>query len=116
MTNLEMDSILISIKKVLGLGPDDREFDSDIIMHINTVFVTLNQIGVGPASGFVISDDTSMWNDFTDGNLNIENVKTYIYFKVKLMFDPPMGSIVTDSINRMASELEWRLANPTNNN
>lgn len=103
-----MDSILTSIKKMLGIAEDYTHFDQDIIIHINTAFMTLNQLGVGPFEGFSIHDSTSKWNDFTS-ETNLEAVKTYVYIKVKLVFDPPSSGIVTDSLKDTAAELEWRL-------
>lgn len=105
-----MDSILNSIKKLLGIAEEYEHFDSDIIIHINSVFMILNQIGVGPAEGFSIQDKTSTWEDFTKGELSVESVKTYVYLKVRLIFDPPSSSSVIESINRQISELEWRLS------
>lgn len=106
-----MESILTSIKKLLGIAEDYEHFDSDIIIHINSVFMTLNQIGIGPESGFSINDKFKTWNDYVDisTNVDLNAIKTYIYLKVKLLFDPPMSSIVTESINRMISELEFRI-------
>lgn len=107
-----MESILTSIKKLLGIGEDYEEFDQDIIIHINTVLVALTQMGIGPEEGFVISDRTTLWSDFIPDNMvKVENVKTYVYLKVKMVFDPPASSAVADAINRNASELEWRLTN-----
>lgn len=107
-----MESILTSIKKLLGIGEDYEEFDQDIIIHINTVLVALTQMGIGPEEGFVISDRTALWSDFIPDNMvKVENVKTYVYLKVKMIFDPPASSAVADAINRNASELEWRLTN-----
>ena len=107
-----MESILTSIKKLLGIGEDYEEFDQDIIIHINTVLVALTQMGIGPEEGFVISDHTALWSDFIPDNMvKVENVKTYVYLKVKMIFDPPASSTVADAINRNASELEWRLTN-----
>lgn len=104
-----MESILLSIKKLLGITEDYKHFDVDIIMHINSVFPTLRQLGVGPTNGFTISDEQALWTDFLGESNNLEDVKTYVYLKVKLIFDPPLSSVVTDSINRMLSELEWRI-------
>lgn len=104
-----MDSILSSVKKMLGLTEEYDYFDPDIIMHINSVFMILNQLGVGPQNGFSISDKTSTWGEYLSDNSNLEAVKTYMYMKVRLMFDPPLSSAVTDAINRNISELEWRL-------
>lgn len=104
-----MESILTSIKKMLGISEEYEHFDPDIIMHINSVFMILTQMGVGPSEGFTIKDKTSKWTDFVSDITKIESVKSYIYLKVKLLFDPPLSSSVTESINRMISELEWRL-------
>lgn len=104
-----MDSILTSIKKLLGISEDYTQFDDDVIMHINTVFLNLTQLGVGPAEGFTIEDDTADWEDFIDDNIQLQAVKSYMYLKVKLLFDPPLSSAVIESTNRMIAELEWRL-------
>lgn len=107
---MQMDeSILTSIKKLLGITEDYEHFDQDIIMHINSVMMILNQLGVGPTNCFSISDKTSIWSDFLSEETNLESVKTYIYLKVRLLFDPPSNSYVIDSINRMINEFEWRL-------
>lgn len=104
-----MDSILDSIKKLLGIAPEYTAFDSDIIMHINSVFFILSQLGIGPADGFSIADKTAVWTDFVPNIANLEALKTYVYLKVKLLFDPPSSSAVADATNRQISELEWRL-------
>lgn len=171
-----MESILTSVKKLLGITEDYKHFDTDIILHINTVFMVLNQLGVGPSEGFSIEDDTSVWTDFISTNAyykaehgidtdtkaemfaptkeiidaailsanqidtgfytttgekvyhastlsgidvfyyvsvanpsQLEAVKSYVYLKVKLLFDPPLSSSVIEATNRMISELEWRL-------
>lgn len=104
-----MESILTSIKKLLGIEEDYTHFDPDIIMHINSVFTILNQLGVGPPEGFRIEDDLTTWNDYTENNLLYESVKTYIYLKVRLLFDPPASSSLIEVMNRQISELEWRL-------
>ena len=102
-------SILTSIKKMLGVAEDYTEFDEDIITHINSVFLNLTQLGVGPEEGFMIDDDTAVWEDFIDDSIQLQAVKTYMYLKVKLLFDPPLSSSVTESFTRMIAELEWRL-------
>ena len=102
-------SILTSIKKMLGVAEDYTEFDEDIITHINSVFLNLTQLGVGPEEGFMIEDGTAVWEDFINDSVQLQAVKTYVYLKVKLLFDPPLSSSVTESINRMIAELEWRL-------
>ena len=104
-----MESILTSIKKLLGITEEYDQFDPDIIMHINSVFMILTQLGVGPAEGFSIEDDTAVWTDFIQNAKKLESVKTYIYLKVKLAFDPPLSSAVIESMNRLINELEWRL-------
>lgn len=102
-------SILTSIKKMLGVAEDYTEFDEDIINHINSVFLNLTQLGVGPKEGFMIENDTAVWEDFIDDSIQLQAVKTYMYLKVKLLFDPPLSSSVTESFTRMIAELEWRL-------
>ena len=103
-----MDSILDSIKKLLGIQPEYRAFDEDLIIHINTVFAILNQIGIGPREGFFIVDESTNWDEYMS-DINQASVRTYVYLKVRLLFDPPGSGILVDSINRMISELEWRL-------
>lgn len=103
-------SILTSVKKLLGIEEDYEHFDSDIIMHINSVLGILTQLGVGPENGFTISDKTATWIDFLGASLtNLNAVKTYVYLKVRLIFDPPASSSVIESMNRIIGELEWRL-------
>lgn len=104
-----MDSILNSVKKVLGIQEDYTAFDVDIVMHINTVFSILHQLGLGPEDGFMIEDDTETWDTFLGDDLRLNSVKTYVYLKVRLMFDPPSTSYLIESFNRQAQELEWRL-------
>jgi hypothetical protein len=101
-------SILDSIKKNLGLDTDYTIFDPDITMHINSVFFSLQQLGVGPADGFAIEDNTANW-DLYIGTDQINAVKSYVYIKVRLMFDPPATSFAIDSLAKQAEELEWRL-------
>ena len=106
-----MESILTSIKKLLGIDEEYTHFDSDIIMHITSVLMILTQLGVGPAEGFVIEDDTSTWVDFIPeaNTAQLHAVKSYIFMKVKLIFDPPLSSAVIESMNRQIAEFEWRL-------
>lgn len=103
------NSILTSIKKLLGIAKEDKSFDPDIIMHINSVFMILNQLGVGPEEGFRIEDDSAQWEDFVDPDEDLEAVKTYMHLRVKSLFDPPLSSAVKESNDRMIHELEWRL-------
>lgn len=104
-----MNSILISIKKLLGIDENCEHFDSDVILHINTVLMVLNQLGVGPSNGFIVTSNTEKWSDFIGDTQLIESVKTYVFLKVKLIFDPPQSSAAIESINKLINELEWRL-------
>lgn len=105
-----MDSILTSIKKLLGIAAEYKQFDPDLIIHINSVFLILKQIGIGPEKGFSISGEYETWKQFLpEGSENFEAVKSYMYVKVKLLFDPPTSSAVMEAMNRIASEYEWRL-------
>lgn len=104
-----MESILTSIKKLLGIAEEYQHFDMDLIMHINSVFMILTQLGVGPQEGFVIEDDTLEWTDFIEDPVQLQAVKSYMHLKVKLLFDPPLSSAVIESTNRMIAEFEWRL-------
>ena len=104
-----MDSILVSVKKMLGIDALHTGFDEDIIHHINSVFAILQQMGVGPENGFSISDDSTIWSEYTSDVNQLNFVKSYVYLKVRLLFDPPVSSGAIDSINKLISELEWRL-------
>ena len=105
-----MDSILTSIKKLLGITAEYKQFDPDLIIHINSVFLILKQLGIGPDQGFSISGEYETWDQFLpEGSENFEAVKSYMYIKVKLLFDPPTSSAVMEAMNRIASEYEWRL-------
>lgn len=103
------ESILDSVKKTLGLASDYTAFDPDVIMHINTVFVIFNGLGLGPTAGFQITDNTTTWDAYTSTNLNLNAVKSDMYLRVKMMFDPPATSFVIDATNKISQELEWRL-------
>ena len=103
------NSILVSIKKLLGITEDYTHFDEDIILQINSAFSALNQLGVGPEEGFSIEDSSTVWSDFiTDDRLNF--AKTFVQLKVKLAFDPPTSGTLMDSYNRQLDELTWRLS------
>ena len=104
-----MESILTSVKKMLGISESYVVFDADILMHINSVFATLTQLGVGPIEGFAIEDANATWRDFLQEGSKLEFVKSYMYLQVRMLFDPPLTSSVLESMNRMASEYEWRL-------
>ena len=100
-------SILTSIKKLLGIAEEDTSFDQDIIMHINTVFAILAQLGVGPANGFLV-DNTTTWEDYISTQ-RLAFIKSYVSMKVKVMFDPPTSSFALDALNKQIAEYEWRI-------
>lgn len=107
---IPIDSILNSVKKQLGIAPDYEPFDPDIIIHINTVFSILHQLGAGPEDGFLIEGAEEVWSDYIGDNpkrLNL--IKSYMYLKVRLLFDPPTNSGVTEATNRVIDELEFRI-------
>lgn len=104
-----MNSILTSIKKLLGITYEDTSFDDDIIMGINSTFMILRQLGVGPKEGFSISDETTTWSDYLEDISKLELVRTYIYKKVRLMFDPPQSGIAVEALKNEIAEYEWRL-------
>lgn len=113
-----MDSILNTIKKLLGIDSEDDNFDIDIMAIVNSIIPALSQMGIGPRNGFIVTSDKDKWTDYiTDNSINLEGVKTYIYLKTKLLFDPPTNSTVIDAFNKNLNELEWRmmLAVETNN-
>ena len=101
------NSILTSIKKLLGITESCTDFDTDIIMHINTVLMTLNQLGVG-TEGFQIEDKNAVWSEFIESN-KLAATKSYIHLRVKLLFDPPLNSAIIEAIKESIRELEWRL-------
>ena len=103
-------SILDTTKKALGVDPDYDVFDQELIMYINSAFAVLNQIGVGPREPFTIQDKTDDWSSFFQGDGSVlDNVRTYIYIKTRLMFDPPTTSFAIDALKKTADEYEWRL-------
>ncbi|SRR6266540_646183 len=103
------DSILTSTKKILGIEASYTAFDLDIITHINSVFSTLTQLGVGPTVGFMIEDATPVWSDFLGSDIRLNAVKTYVYLRVRLLFDPPTTSYAIEAMQQQIKELEWRL-------
>lgn len=103
------DSILTLTKKALGIEAEYTHFDPELIMFINNAFFTLQQLGVGPPDGFVITDETDSWDSFLEGHKDLEGVKTYVYLKTRLDFDPPQMGYLVDSINKQCDELVWRL-------
>ena len=103
------ESILQSIKKLVGVGSDNPDFDADILIHINSVFSILQQLGIGPDDGYFIVDDTATWTDYLGSySVHVNMVKSYMAAKVRILFDPPVSSAVADSLNRICSEFEWR--------
>lgn len=107
--NKEKESILTSIKKMLGIQEDYTNFDTDIIININTVFGILNQLGIGPKEGFKIEDSGQTWEDYISEGDDLEAIKTYIYLKVKIVFDPALSGTVMEANKEIIRELEWRL-------
>ena len=103
------ESILNSIKKLLGIAPDYTQFDTDLILHINSVFMILHQLGIGPTDGFRISGNEETWDDYISEDDNLDAIKTYMHLKVKVVFDPPLNTSVMESHKQLISELEWRL-------
>ena len=103
------NSILISIKKLLGIDESYEAFDPDIIMHINSVFTILHQLGVGTKEVFSIHDKFATWDEFIGDSATAESVKTYIYMKVRMVFDPPTSSILAEALKSQIAEYEWRL-------
>lgn len=104
------ESILNSIKKLLGITEDYTHFDADIVMHINTILATLNQLGIGPENGFAIEDEDAEWKDLLGDDTRLNLVKSYVHLKVRLLFDPPLSSSVLEAINNSIKELEWRIS------
>lgn len=113
-----MESILNTIKKLLGIDSEDINFDTDIIVLVNSSILSLSQMGIGPSNGYMVTSHEDSWVDYiSDDTINLEGVKTYLYLKTKLIFDPPTNSTVIEAFNKNLSELEWRmmLAVETNN-
>lgn len=112
-----MESILKSVKKQLGVHETFTAFDADIIIGINTAFMVLTQMGVGPAAGFTISNEYTTWTDFiSEDSVKFEGVKTYVYLKTRMIFDPPSSSAVMQAMKDSITELEWRLHVAAENN
>ena len=104
-----IQSILNSVKKTLNIDPSYTVFDEDILMHINSAFGTLKQLGLGPEVGFQIEDDTAVWEDFLGTDIRYSEVRSYIYLRVRLLFDPPGTSFLVTAIENQIKEMEWRL-------
>lgn len=102
-------SILKSIKKILGLPPSHTEFDIDVVMHINSVFSTLTELGIGPIEGFSIDGEAEVWDDYLADDARLNNVRTYVYLRVRMLFDPPTTGYHVEAVKEQIKELEWRL-------
>lgn len=104
------DSILDSVKKLIGINVEVTEFDADILMNINAALFTLRQLGVGPEEGYVVSSRDQTYEDYLGvGNEEIPQVRMYLAYKTRLGFDPPVNSFVLTSLEKMIAEAEWRL-------
>ena len=103
------DSILDSVKNALGIVTEYRYFDSQILMHVNSVFTILQQLGVGPSDGFSIEDESAVWSDFLEDLSSLRLVQSYMYLRVRMLFDPPTNSFLMDSMKQQVQEYEWRL-------
>lgn len=108
---MENESILTSIKKLLGITEECTDFDNDLIIIINSALMILTQLGVGPPEGFVITDKSAVWKEFMSNINQMTLVKTFIHLKVRLIFDPPMSTAVLESVKELIRETEWRLVN-----
>lgn len=106
---LDPTSILDSTKKVLQVQFDYDVFDADIILHINSVLATLHQLGIGPVEGFQITGDQEKWDAFLGNDPRLNMVKSYVYLRVRLLFDPPMNSFLLTSMKEQVQEYEWRM-------
>jgi len=104
-----MESILTSIKKLLGLEEEYVQFDADIIIFINSALMSANMLGIGPVLGFNITDKTQTWSSFVGNRQDLSSIKSYIFLKVKLVFDPPQMGYLVEAIKQQITELEWRL-------
>lgn len=103
------ESIFLSIKGMIGPDASYTVFDPDILIHINTALATLTQLGVGPASGFRVTGAEETWSDFLGDSKDLDSAKSYVYMKVKMIFDPPANSFVMDAYKKACDEIEWRL-------
>ena len=106
---METESILKTIRKMIGLPVDCSDFDTDLIIHINSAFSTLKDLGAGPSEGYKISGEDNTWSEFIGDNIDLEKVKNYVYLKTRLIFDPPQSSSVLDAYKQEIKELEWRI-------
>lgn len=104
-----MESILTSIKQMLGISRDDENFDQELIIHINSAIAVLTQLGVGPVDGFRITGAVDEWAALIGDRKDIENVKSAVYYRVRMAFDPPQNSFLLDSLKKQSDEAEWRI-------
>lgn len=104
------DSILKSIKDAASVSSEESDFDQELILHINSTFITLRQNGIGPETPFFIVDDTATWSDFIDDESILPMIKSYIVLVVRSLFDPPTSSSLAEAINNKIAEYEWRLS------
>lgn len=105
-----MESILNTIKKLLGIDIEDDSFDTDIIIIINSIIPALSQMGIGPNNGFIVTSIHDKWSDYiVNSSINLEGVKNYLYLKTKMIFDPPTNSTVIEAFDKNIQELEWRM-------
>lgn len=106
-----LDSVLLSTKQMLGISPEDTSFDVNVLMNINTALTILMELGLTEAEDQLVTDDKMTWDDLLGGRTDIEYVKTYVYQKVKMIFDPPTSTAAIDAMQRSINELEWRICN-----
>lgn len=104
-----MESILTSIKQMLGVAQDDESFDQELIIHINSAIAVLTQLGVGPVDGYRITSAAEEWTDLIGDRKDIDNVKSAVYYRVRMAFDPPQNSFLLDSLKKQSDEAEWRI-------
>lgn len=102
------ESILDDVKKIIGLAPEITDFDQDLILHINSILAVLTQIGIGPSEGFFITCNTEKWSDFLGSGTELNYIKSYVAMRVRLIFDPPTNSNVTQALEKYCSEFETR--------
>lgn len=109
------DSILRTIRRMIGgmvIAEDSSEehpFDMDLMIHINTILQILNQLGVGKEDFQIVSEDQT-WSQFLGHDFkNLNSVKTYVYLRVKLLFDPPSSGTLMQAMKEQIAEIEWRL-------
>ena len=105
------DSVLSSTKQMLGISPEDTSFDVNVIMSINTALTILMDLGLTEVEDQIVTDDYMTWDDLLGGRTDMEYVKTYMYQKIKMIFDPPTSTAAIDAMQRSISELEWRICN-----